>query len=157
MGKDGFVQLHILGGIQHFGECFKADLPLKGGKVQIIAQNGKLEPGKQRVGGLLHPLADGLHVAQHQGIGVQLFLPEPIQTQAVPLMEQPGNFGGEPGGGHVCRPVQVQLHQLPGKVHGLLVGAQGSHGGDVAPEAALQAGGVHGNTHEKAPYNPYNL
>ena len=85
--------------------------------------------------------------AQHEAVGIQLFLTETVVVKTVHIVKQVGDLRPEPRGGHPLRRSNAQLHDLFGKGHCLLLRPQRLGKGDVPPQKALQAVSVDGNTH----------
>ena len=128
-------------------QLFKADLPLQGRKIKVIAQNGKLQPGIDRVGRCLCPPPDLIQPGQDKAVGRFLFRPEAIRVQAVHLPEQLRRMGRQPWGGNPFRRIQIQLHQRLCKGRGLFFGAETARRFQIAAQVALHAPGIKGDAH----------
>ena len=128
-------------------QLVKANLALKGGKIQVIAQNGELKSRQHRVRSGMDLLPDHVQPGHHEGVGVDLLLAEAVQIQAVVFMEQLSRPGAEPGAAHIPGSLQVHPQQVPDKVHGLLLGTQGPGQLRVALQVAQQAFGIDGYAH----------
>ena len=141
------VQLHFQGLVQHFFQGLKADLSLQSGKIQVIAQNGKLQACQHWVGGGADLAPDGLQPLQNKAVGVLLFLTEAIVFQTVVLVQKLRYLGAEPGRADILRGGQVHPHHVSGKCHGLRFCAKGAYQVNVPLQMAQKALGIHGNTH----------
>ena len=141
------IQLEVEGGIQHLIQFLKAYLALKGGKIQIVAQNGKLQTRKHRIFCRFHLLPDQIQALQNEPVGQLLFLLHPVQGQTVMLQHQIRGLGIEPGRGNAFGRFQIQAHQILSKGHGLGFRAQRFDGFQISPEVAQKTLGINGETH----------
>ena len=141
------VQLHIQDVVQHLGQFRKADLPLEGRKVQIVPQDGELQSRKHRILSGSDLLPEHREPLQHEPVGVDLLLAEPVDVQAVVLVKKLRRLGTEPGSADTLRRCQVHLHHILGKGHGLLLRAQGTDQLYIPPQVTQQAVRVDGNAH----------
>ena len=131
---------------QHFVQLFEADLPLKGGKIDVIAQNRRLKSGVEGVFAGTDQLRQPVKPGQGIAVAGLLFIGEPVVGKA----EMPGqellNGGGIVGSGHFRGAVAENAHQVPGEGRHLLLGAVFQRRLRVAVQQAQDALGVQSHT-----------
>jgi len=142
------IQLQVEGLVQHLLQLLKAYLTLEGSKVQIVAQDGKLQAREHRIRGVFHLLPDQIQTFQDELVGKFFFFLHPVQRQAVVLQHQVSHGGVEPGRRDAFRSVQIQAHQILGKSHSLLFCAQRFNHLQISPEVAQKTLGVNGEAHQ---------
>ena len=143
IGTEGLeiVPIHLDGveHFQHFVQLFKADLPLKGGKIDVIAQNCPLQA---RIEGICRRTHHGLNPVEafhHILIAQPLFLGEAVIGKAKIFGEELCDIGGIVGRRHLGGALAEDTHQIPGEGRHLLLTAELSGSIRVPLEQAQNA------------------
>ena len=101
--------------VQHGVQLLEADLPLEGGKVDVIAQNRRLESGVQGIRRGADHGTDPVEPVQHIAVADLLLLGEPVVGKAEMLGKELRDAGGVEGRGHFHRSVAQKPHKIPGE------------------------------------------